>query len=434
MDRASLDRLQRQELIDLARSQGSERPEVMTRDELMDEILRLGVSDPGELKSVRGWFGVARDLLAGLVEQGLHLPDAAKVIRGDGTLGPPSGRRPLATVTLAEIYAAQGHLARGVAVLREVLEKEPEHEIARRLLSDLEAREAADSDKNYLEEKFEWTEAGPKTPAESPVAISERETPVLADVGAIRTMAQSPAEPIELKVKSEPDLEAPTLRTTQLREELPTSAPPELVDVAGEVAGEADAEADAEDTSPNASAAPLVEPVDSAPPEEAGVDASGDLESPDSCVLFVSGGRVVLSWRLAEASFTRRLAEHPDGSPIVRLVWWRPGLPASRSSLDVAVTQATGEILVEPQGYDPSAALRGALGWHKRGSSEFAAIAAATVCALRPDEPQQGSLRPTGEKARADASSLLFRPHAAATLPQTERIVAARVLADRYSP
>lgn len=402
----------------------------MTRDELMDEILRLSVSDPGELKSVRGWFGVARDLLAGLVEQGLHLPDAAKVIRGDGTLGPPSGRRPLATVTLAEIYAAQGHLARGVAVLREVLEKEPEHEVARRLLSELEAREAADADTNDLEETFEWAEAGPKTPAESPVAISERETPVMADVAGLRAVAQSPVEPIELKVKSEPDLEAPTLRTTQLGAELHASDPPDAVDLVGEGAGEVEPSEDepSEDTSPNASEAPSVEQAEAIIPEETAVDASGDLESPDSCVLFASGGRVVLSWRLAEASFARRLAEQPDGSPIVRLVWWRPGLPASRFSLDVAVTQANGELMVEPQGYGSNAVLRGALGWHQRGSSEFTAIAAATVCALYPEETQHGS-------ATAQAvSGLPFRPHAAATLPQAERMAAARALADRYSP
>jgi len=42
------------------------------------------------------------------------------------------------TVTLAEIYAAQGHKQRAVETLRRVLEREPEHVAARALLAKLE--------------------------------------------------------------------------------------------------------------------------------------------------------------------------------------------------------------------------------------------------------------------------------------------------------
>ncbi|MCB9584819.1 MAG: hypothetical protein H6718_05450 [Polyangiaceae bacterium] len=463
MDRSSLDRLQRQELIELARSRGIERPEVMTRDELIDEILRLSFADPTEVKSVRGWFGVARDLLAGLVEQGLHLPDAAKVIRGDGPGSVSSGRRPLATVTLAEIYAAQGHLGRGIAVLQEVLEKEPEHEVASRLLSDLEARKLGGDD-DFPEESFAWSDAAPATPAESPAAIESRSgEPLDVDSGHDAVDAPSPdvvtplvsyvdsdsvpaivATSVEPSAKAEVELEAPTLRTTQLSDELPPSEPVAANDATEPVDSRADTAAaaspvdaelvdaepeDAEpeqDTSPNASEQAVEEPtLESIPKEivaaavaivaEASTerDAGGDLESPDSCVLFVRAQRIVVSWCVAQASFARHLSEQPDGAPVVRLAWWAPGLPASRHSLDVAVTQAAGELLVEPTGYSPHAILRGALGW-RRESGEFLVMATAVICAL-------------------DPVALLYRPHAAAPPASAERADAAAAVAGRYA-
>ena len=72
----------------------------MTRVELTDEIVRLGESDPTERKRARGWLGIARDLVASVVEQGLHLPEAAALIRGEEGL--ELGQRapaPVATVT-----------------------------------------------------------------------------------------------------------------------------------------------------------------------------------------------------------------------------------------------------------------------------------------------------------------------------------------------
>jgi hypothetical protein len=90
------------------------------------------------LDRARGFFGRARDLLARIVEQGLHLPDAADRIRaraaGDMRIGPDA----LPTVTLAEIYAAQGHHLRAIETLKSVLEREPDHEAARELLERLE--------------------------------------------------------------------------------------------------------------------------------------------------------------------------------------------------------------------------------------------------------------------------------------------------------
>src|SRR6478736_1240299 len=103
-DPAELESLTREELILRARARGVERPEQMTRIELRDEIVRLSEPDLERQRRSRGWLGVARDLLASVVESGLNLPEAAATIRGDtksdvDLQGPP----PVATVTLAEI-------------------------------------------------------------------------------------------------------------------------------------------------------------------------------------------------------------------------------------------------------------------------------------------------------------------------------------------
>lgn len=125
-----------------ARAVGVTNPEAMTRPELVDEIVRRTEQDLGRRRAARGWFGVARDLLAGMVEQGLHLPDAARLIRGDAAFA-ARVRQPLATVTLAEIYAAQGHLGRALRTLDEVLALEPDHEVARVLRDRIAIEKAA---------------------------------------------------------------------------------------------------------------------------------------------------------------------------------------------------------------------------------------------------------------------------------------------------
>lgn len=123
-----LDRLSRDELIAQATELQVERAPMLTRPELIDEIVRRAVVDPLERGRARGLFGLARDLLARVVERGLHLPDTAAKIRGPSSAVPmPATKPPLATVLLAEIYADQGHHARALRVLDEVLLKEPDH-------------------------------------------------------------------------------------------------------------------------------------------------------------------------------------------------------------------------------------------------------------------------------------------------------------------
>lgn len=143
MDRAELETLDRETLVGRALEAGIRRARILTRPEIIDELLRLDPNaDAATLRRTRGFFGVARDLLSKVVERGLHLPDAIDRLRatGMGTL-PPSvpktDAQAVPTVTLAEIYAAQGHKDRAIETLRRVLDREPDHGAAQALLARL---------------------------------------------------------------------------------------------------------------------------------------------------------------------------------------------------------------------------------------------------------------------------------------------------------
>lgn len=125
-----------------AQAAGIRRARILTRPELIDELLRLDPNiDEAALKKTRGFFGRARDLLTKVVERGLHLPDAADRLRAALSTPLPDVPRPepqaVPTVTLAEIYAAQGHKQRAIETLERVLERDPEHGPARALLERL---------------------------------------------------------------------------------------------------------------------------------------------------------------------------------------------------------------------------------------------------------------------------------------------------------
>jgi hypothetical protein len=141
MSRAELERLDRDVLIERAEAAGVTRARILTRPELVDELLIRSAPDEASRERMRGFFGLARDLLARVVERGLHLPDAAERIRTLGFASPTPRRAApaaLPTVTLAEIYAAQGHRDRAMETLQGVLVREPDHAVARALLAQLE--------------------------------------------------------------------------------------------------------------------------------------------------------------------------------------------------------------------------------------------------------------------------------------------------------
>ncbi|MGH7281694.1 MAG: DUF4912 domain-containing protein [Polyangiaceae bacterium] len=141
MDRTELEALDRDTLVTKAEDAGVVRPQVLTRPELVDELLVRTAPDAKspEVKKARGFFGIARDLLARVIERGLHLPEAAEIVRTRSS-PPPSMRSSSAipTVTLAEIYATQGHKTRALDTLKKVLDLEPDHAAARTLYDRLE--------------------------------------------------------------------------------------------------------------------------------------------------------------------------------------------------------------------------------------------------------------------------------------------------------
>jgi hypothetical protein len=183
MTRAELELLDRDTLIARAEAAGVTRARILTRPELVDELLLRTTADPVARQRSRGFFGVARDLLARVVERGLNLPDAADRIR---TLGgePPRSRSgapaALPTLTLAEIYAAQGHRDRAIETLEGVLAREPDHAAARVLL-------AALRDERY-------PVPAPPPPEEDEVPVVEPEEPP----------APSPISPMSNTIAPEP--------------------------------------------------------------------------------------------------------------------------------------------------------------------------------------------------------------------------------------
>lgn len=137
MERNALEALDRDALVAHAESLRIPKAKILTRPELIDEILIAEAGGDRE-RAKRGWLGRARDLVARVIERGLHLPDANERYR-DEPAPPPKRTSVVPTVTLAEIYATQGHRTKALDTLAAVLAAEPEHHAARELKEKLEA-------------------------------------------------------------------------------------------------------------------------------------------------------------------------------------------------------------------------------------------------------------------------------------------------------
>jgi hypothetical protein len=202
MNRAELERLDRDALIAHAEAAGVTRARILTRPELVDELLLRSAVDQATKQRARGLFGRARDLLARVVEQGLHLPDAADRIRAMGGVVPstrPGAPAALPTVTLAEIYAAQGHRERALETLDRVVAREPDHAAARALRAQLAdasfpvppPRIAPETDEDLEPDAGADAEAA-KDAGAAPSAGAEEESPPTV---ASRSLEGPPAEP-----------------------------------------------------------------------------------------------------------------------------------------------------------------------------------------------------------------------------------------------
>jgi len=124
MERGELEGKSRDELMRIAEARGVPRARSLTIPELVEAIVAASAA-----RSQKGWLGRARDLLTSVIDRGLVAPtDGGRTTRRKSSAPPP-----LPTVTLAEIYAAQGHLERALTTLDEVIAREPEHGDAAKL-------------------------------------------------------------------------------------------------------------------------------------------------------------------------------------------------------------------------------------------------------------------------------------------------------------
>lgn len=141
----SLSEIPRHELIAAALELGISRPEELSPEELREQIRVASAANqaPAPVFGKRALFAVARNLIASVVERGLNLPDAARVIR-DTVRPSPKQKPPLPTVTLAQIYLAQGYADKALQTLALVIEREPQNYAAVALQQKLLHREQAD--------------------------------------------------------------------------------------------------------------------------------------------------------------------------------------------------------------------------------------------------------------------------------------------------
>lgn len=397
----TLDHLSREELIVRARALGARRPEVMTRVELRDEIVRLGESDPTVRRRTRGWLGVARDLVASVVDSGLNLPGAAAAIRGEAKpehewQGPP----PVATVTLAEIYVAQGHTDRALAVLAEVLASEPDHAAALALRDRLERRgepQRVPSAARIAPEKDDVT---PGRPVSLTAAGAPREVVVEAP-------PTPPEVPPPMPEAPPPMPEAPPPPA----EELPPQAP-------AAVAAEETAPAD---VTPSEPAPVITDEPNPFPDEPSPLTADHSILPPEAApyveeptirgvinLLPERPACAVVSTSHGVEAFYELPATASDA--VLRVVWFTPGPGGlERGERDLPVEPGYHRVAVE--GVSPRSEVRAALG--VPGATGFSPLAVAWVYQPGAGAPKLAFAPPGQEpatlRARVDARVVALR-------------------------
>jgi hypothetical protein len=161
--RDELETLSRAELVHRAKAVGVSRAETLTRPELIDEIVSASVSDDKERRLARGLLGRARDLVARVVEKGLHLPDAAQRILTPVGLPPPNAPKPIATLALAQVYARQGHRTQALTVLDEVLRLDPHNTAALTLRENLSSPSRQEPNASAASESESAPDVEPKS-------------------------------------------------------------------------------------------------------------------------------------------------------------------------------------------------------------------------------------------------------------------------------
>jgi len=387
--------LSRLELLKLAQTLNVSDADVMTRAELRAAIERASKPEPRLPPQPATWLGVARRLLASVVERGLHLPDAAAVIRGEASMRPtPGGPPPVATVTLARIYAAQGHLERGIATLDEVLESDPDHDLAR----DLRAQLASALEAKRLEEQ--QPSGGLRSPARAEPAerdalpaqelefVAEESSPAsdllgaipLADDAELVAEFSFDADALEAAEAAAAEHESiePAPETRRESATPPASAwEPLPAPVTEPVPAEAEAPPEAQAAAaPAAEAAPPEAPAEPVPASVAalGTEPSAPLEPrPAGLVLIETGEhRRYLYWELARPSAS---GNGPEPHWISVVAHTPRGAGSERSEKRFPVLRGSGAVRLE--GLSPLAVVRAKL---SRGDAD--AVPLVVACSV----------------------------------------------------
>jgi hypothetical protein len=308
--------LSRDQLVDRAASLGIPRPKTLTQAELVDEIVRRTVPAP---RQRRGWLGRARDLVATVVERGLHLPEAASLLRSTQARRAPAPPPPLPTVTLAEIYAAQGYHAKAVTVLDEVLRREPDHAEAR-TLRDRFGAELSESERADLQDREEAQREIVTRTADSRGDIAKE--------GNAMTEIEEGDALAEQEQPSSPALDGDAL---------------------------SDGEAGSD--------------VVAMEPGRPGYDVD------DVVALATDAETAFAYWEVRPLSFARLQKRHPNGRMVVRVLATRPNErgAVSTSIRDVPVDELVGDVFL--RGLPPGGEVRIAVGWKIAGEIVPLAVA-----------------------------------------------------------
>lgn len=398
MDRHKLDGLTREELVALASELGIVRPRSLTVPELIDEIISRTASSEREKARSRGWLGRARSLLASVIERGLHLPDVAKALRNAPSSKPwPVAPPPLATMTLAEIYAAQGHLDKALHVLDEILAREPEHADARSLRQRLDTQNTAkkrpeapskrDDVSAPIEAKttVETKEAVANEPA-PPVAFAEAPEAVEAPSPA----AESAPATVEPEAAAAPSSAAPD--TDKMP---PVQSAPEEPSAAREVDQQ---EAPVEEPAEKIEASPEEEPAAARSFEDQTSDHVDSYERPsieelplperynvDEIVgIAVEPTTVYLYWEVRPIVLARAHARRSEGTMVVRIVAVTPSWDGPIvEQRDLPIDALYGDAYV--RSVRPGSNVRIAVGWLEHG--DFAPFAIGDPVAMPRKEP-----------------------------------------------
>jgi Domain of unknown function (DUF4912) len=399
MHRQDLERMTREQLISHAERLEITRPRVLTQPELIDEIIGRTAKDEPERARARGWLGRARDLLASVVERGLHLPEAARALRKGEDRGWKPPPPPLPTMTLAEIYAAQGHLERAIAVLDEVLAREPDHREARamrqrfaeqaqrsrsRIGRDKEAPSTAPSASTEAPKEEAAPVEDAETASAAPPADEEAASPEEVIPATMPAMVKAPSAP-------PPPSSSPPQPAVIVSEPAPAhpvevlAAPPQTVAAHVEEAPPPSAPAPSQSDLEAASTEPG--PLPRAPSPPAAVPAPAPVLAPlleepplperygvDEIVAIAVDPRTIyLYWEVRPTTLAHARAVRPEGQLSVRvasvIASWEGPVVDTR---DLHVDALYGDRFLRD--VQPGSNVRVSVGWLSAGSFEPFAV------------------------------------------------------------